>query len=312
MSISEHVEEFAGLPVQEFVSGETETVSASTAYRVTLDYDAEESGVTFYSLLNDFLETEGADQVVALIIGAWNQSDSQLDSSDIVAELAAARDQLPALKALFLGDITYDECEISWIQQSDVSPVLSAFPALEQLRIRGADGLRIGSVRHEGLKSLAIESGGLPGSVVRPVAAADFPNLEHLELWLGSPGYGGDATTEDLTPILSGGAFPRLKSLGLRNCEWANDLATALADAPVLRRIETLDLSLGNLGDEGAVALINGGNLSALKRLDIHHHYVSDEILDGLRASGVELNADDRRTPDEYSGERHYYISVSE
>ncbi len=178
--------------------------------------------------------------------------------------------------------------------------------------MRGAEGLAIGSIRHEGLKTLVIESGGLPAEVVRSVCAAEFPNLEHLELWLGSEGYGGDATTEDLAPILSGSAFPRLKYLGLRDCEWADALASALADAPVLRRIETLDLSLGNLGDEGAVALLSGGNLSGLKRLDIHHHYVSDEVIDGLRGTGVDLNADDRQEADEYNGQTHRYIAVSE
>jgi hypothetical protein len=174
--------------------------------------------------------------------------------------------------------------------------------------VRGAEGLAVGPVRHEGLRTLVIESGGLPAAVVRSVCAAEFPNLEHLELWLGSEGYGGDATPEDLAPILAGTAFPRLKYLGLRDCEWADALATALADAPVLRRVETLDLSLGNLGDEGAVALLSGGNLSGLKRLDIHHHYVSDEVLDGLKATGVDLNADDQRDP----SDDDRYIAVSE
>ena len=312
MTISEHAEEFAGQPVRDFESGESLIDPAGTAYRLILDYDAAERGVSFESLWNEFLRDPASGQVVALVIGSWNQLDSDITSESIIAGLADASDRLPNLKALFIGDITYDECEISWIRQADVTPILKAFPALEHLRVRGAEGLAIGTIRHEGLKTLVIESGGLPAEVVRSVCAAEFPNLEHLELWLGSEGYGGNATTEDLAPILSGSAFPRLKYLGLRDCEWADTLATALADAPVLRRIETLDLSLGNLGDEGAVALLSGGNLSGLKRLDIHHHYVSDEVIDGLRGTGVDLNADDRREADEYNGQTDRYIAVSE
>jgi hypothetical protein len=312
MAISEHDEEFAGLPVRDFVPGEPLDDPAGTAHRLALGYEDADRGMTFEGLWNEFLGDPASGRTVALVIGSWDPHDSSTSAGEVVAALADASDRLPGLKALFVGDITSDECEISWIQQADVTPLLAAFPALEHLRVRGAEGLAIGPVRHEGLRTLVIESGGLPAGVVRAVGAAEFPNLEHLELWLGSPGYGGDATPEDLAPILSGSAFPRLKTLGLRDCEWADGLAVALADAPVLRRIEALDLSLGNLGDEGAVALLSGGNLSGLKRLDIHHHYVSDEVLDGLRATGVDLNADDRQEPDEYGGETYRYIAVSE
>ncbi len=310
MSIWEHVGEFAGLPVRDFVPGEGLTDPAGTAYRLSVDHanaDGESMFEHFWGLSPD---DPACGQIVALVIGDWHQIDNETGAADVIAALAAARDRLPALRALFIGDITSDEFEISWIRQADVTPILTAYPALENLRIRGGEGLALGPVRHDGLRALVIESGGLPASVVRSVCAAEFPNLEHLELWLGSEDYGGDATPQDLAPILSGAVFPRLKYLGLRDCEWADALAAALADAPVLRRIETLDLSLGTLGDEGAVALLSGGNLSGLKRLDIHHHYVSDEVLDGLKGTGVELNAEDPQDPSENDGYR--YIAVSE
>ena len=46
----------------------------------------------------------------------------------------ALADRLPALEALFLGDITFEQQEISWIQQSDISPLFLAFPRLRVLR----------------------------------------------------------------------------------------------------------------------------------------------------------------------------------
>jgi hypothetical protein len=333
--ISEHVEEFAGLPVRDFVIGEGLTDPAGTAYRLLLEFDDFYRGTTFAALLNNFLADPASGQVVALVIGNWGQIDAHprrdywneglnwggeygdTSAEAVITAVTAVRDRLPSLKALFIGDITYDEdeiswdeCKISWIRQANVTPVLTAFPNLEHLRVRGGDGLAVKPLRHEGLKALVIESGGLPAAVVRSVCAAELPNLEHLELWLGSAGYGGDATLEDLAPVLSGTAFPRLKYLGLRDCEWADALAAALADAPVLRRVETLDLSLGNLSDAGAVALLSRRNLSGLKRFDIHHHYVSDGVLDGLKATGVELNAEDRQQPSAYGGVR--CIAVSE
>jgi hypothetical protein len=145
--------------------------------------------------------------------------------------------------------------------------------------------------------------------VVREVCAADLPALEHLELWLGSENYGGDATLEDLAPILSGRLFPRLTYLGLRDCEWADDLAVALVDAPILARIKALDLSLGNIGDRGALALATAQVAAGLESVDIHHHYVSDEAVAKLMARGPRINANDRK---ELRDEEDRYIAVSE
>ena len=111
----------------------------------------------------------------------------------VVQGLIAARDRVPNLRALFLGDIIYEECEISWINQTDMSPLLRAYPALEHFRVRGGTGLHFSALRHDRLTSLIVETGGLGGDVVarcgdrRPAAA-----WMHLELWLGSTNYGGD------------------------------------------------------------------------------------------------------------------------
>ena len=84
----------------------------------------------------------------------------------------------------------------------------------------------------------------------------------------------------------------------MRDCEWADDLAVALVDAPILARIKVLDLSLGNLGDRGALALAAAPVAAGLESIDIHHHYVSDEAVAKLNALGPRINAEDREEPD--------------
>src|SRR5262249_12656041 len=159
------------------------------------------------------------------------------DSAPIVEALVAGRAKLPNLRALFLGDIIGEECEVSWIHQSDVGPLLKAHPALEEFRVRGSDNLTFGKLKHKALKHPAIETGGMPVALVREICAATLPELEHLELWLGTPRYGGDATPRHLRPILSGQKFPKLRYLGLRDSEIADQVAAAVARAPVLERI---------------------------------------------------------------------------
>jgi hypothetical protein len=301
MTIGEHEEKFAGLPVRDYAPGDGVNDAAGTAYRLSLDYDQTEEGRTTAALLSRFLEDPASRQVKALVFGPWDGIyDGGEGVEGVIGPLVEAAEKLPELRAIFLGDITYEECEISWINQSNVTPILEAYPDLQHFRVRGGNGLGLGPIEHSGLRSLIVEAGGLPASVVQSIASSTFPNLETLELWLGTSDYGAEATVDDLARILSGEGMPMLKRLGLRNAEIADQVAAALADAPLLRQIEELDLSLGTLSDDGAMALLKGGSLSGLRRLDIHHHFVSAEVIDGLKATGVELNDDERQSEEDY------------
>jgi predicted DNA-binding WGR domain protein len=280
------------------------------AYRLRIDYDDFEAKKGVTDILATFLTDPAAVAADALVIGCWSFEGD--DSAAIVEALVAARDQLPNLKALFLGDITYEEQEISWIHQSDMSPLFEAYPKLEHFRVRGAEGLTLGRLRHANLKSLVVETGGLPSVIAREVAAAELPKLEHLELWLGEEGYGGTTTVEDLAPILSGKQFPKLRYLGLRDSAKADEFAAAVTKAPVLKKVKVLDLSLGNLSDPGAEALAAGPLVAKLEKLDIHHHYVSPAVVKKLKALGPEVDASEVQKPDQWNDEVHRFIAVSE
>ena len=136
--------------------------------------------------------------------------------------------------------------------------------------------------------------------------------MEHLELWLGSDNYGKTVTVSSLEPILRGDRFPALRYLGLRDCEEANEIALAVAQSPVLSRIKVLDLSLGDLGDDGARALLASPGVAGLEKLDIHHNYVSPELIAAIEAIGIAVDTSDRKDPERYGDEEYRYIAVSE
>lgn len=246
--------------------------------------------------------------VQALVIGNWGDP---AESAPPIAEIAALAERMPDLRALFLADMTPDECEISWIQHGDITPLFAAFPALEVLRVRGSKGLTLAPVTHTALRELTFETGGLPGEVARAVAASDFPALEHLELWFGEEEYGCDATLPDIAPVLAGERLPALRHLGLRNCEFADLLAAALAEAPIVPRLTSLDLSLGLLSDEGVEALLDGRPLTHLTSLDLHWHVISDDGLERLGSAlpAVRIDTSESQT-EEAEDER--YVAVGE
>jgi hypothetical protein len=272
MTISSNLETFAGRPVVEFTPDGAAGVPdpAAVAWRLRLESYGDDDR-SFGELFDQFLGSVASDRVEALVVGTWATEMYDASAAVVVGRLGADAARLPRLRSLFLGDITSEEFEVSWIKQTDVTPLLEAFPALERLRVRGGDDLVLRPARHDHLVELAFEAGGLPAGVVRAVGGCDLPRLEHLELWLGTPEYGGDTGVDDLTEILAGARFPRLRQLGLRNAEIADQVAAALATAPVVARLEVLDLSMGVLTDQGATALLTGQPLTHLRRLDLHH-----------------------------------------
>ncbi|TDC72635.1 STM4015 family protein [Streptomyces hainanensis] len=300
MSIGNHLEEFHGLPAFDFpdsVRGPEDAAQLpapeSVAWRVMVEcYASEEEWEEAFAR---FLAAVDTTRVRALIVGAWNDL-WDIGPSDVLAALVAARDRLPALRGLFFGDIVREESDIAYIPQGTVTPLLNTFPELEEFAVRGGSDLEFPAVRHARLRRLTIETGGMPATVVRGVAASDLPALEHLDLWLGTSEYGGDTEMADLAPILAGTRLPALRHLALRNSEIQDEICAGLASAPVVARLDVLDVSMGVLTDDGATALLTGQPLTHLQVLDMHHNYLSEAMCGRLRESlepaGVRLDLD--------------------
>ncbi|WP_328353727.1 STM4015 family protein [Streptomyces sp. NBC_00445] len=317
MGITDPLTALHGLPAFTFPhSDETVTLPEpdAVAWRITSYWDPPAYGL---SRIEDLWETSfirfcaavDTTRVHALIIGAWGDADDT-DPSEAIGLLLAVRDRFPALRAIFVGDITTEDCQIQSISQTDVTPLLAGFPALEELGVRAGEGsgyasaedtalhfrLEFPALRHDGLRRLTVQSAGLRGAMVRGLGASELPALEHLELWLGMECYGGDSKIADLEAILSGTRLPRLRHLALRNSEIQDDVAAALASAPVVPQLKVIDLSLGELSDDGGAALLGGQPLTHLSKLDLHHNFLSEptrqRIRETLEPAGVEVNLD--------------------
>ncbi|MFG1877824.1 STM4015 family protein [Sphaerisporangium sp. NPDC049003] len=302
---------YAGLPVTpapEDDDGGALPGAGEAAWRLGIDddYDSDE---TFERQFARFMDAVDSTEVTAIVIGSW---DSPWDvRADLpIGLLADNADRFPALRSIFLGAITSDECEISWIKQGDVTPLLRAFPRLERLEVRGGDGLKLSPVRHDALRILRFESGGLPARVVRAVGDSELPALECLEMWLGIDEYGGDTTVADLAPILSGERLPSLRHLGLQDTEIQDQLAEAVASAPVVARLSSLSLAMGVLTDAGAEALLSGQPLTHLRRLDLHHHFLGDDMVQRVAKAlpGVDVDLSEQKEPEE----EWRYVAVAE
>ncbi|WP_159887346.1 STM4015 family protein [Paenibacillus puerhi] len=276
--------------------------------KLSIDYDQYEEGKKMSALLEELAEGPDSGELTSLIIGDWGGA-YENDSSESVETLIRLKDRFPRLRKLFIGDMSFEECEVSWIMQSNLGPLLTAFPDLVSLTVKGSTGLTLEPAAHEKLEELVIICGGLGRDVLASIANGQFPQLRKLELYLGVEDYGFDGGLDDVLPLIEPGRFPHLTYLGLKDSEIQDEIAVALADAPILDQLHTLDLSMGTLTDKGAEALLQSERVRKLSYLDMGYHYMSDAMLERWAASGIQVNVEEQQDAED---DDYRYPSLTE
>lgn len=266
--------------------------------KLTVSFDDYENGIRMENLIRELAANPEAGTLESLVIGDWGQAyeSSPDEFMNVLIELAPS---FPSLKKLFIGDMGFEECEVSWIIQTNLTPLLKAFPELKSFTVKGSSGLSLEPLQHAKLEELVIICGGLPQEVLASIANAQLPELRKLELYLGVDDYGFDGSLEDVLPLLEQGRFPKLVYLGLKDSEIQDDIAKAVAQAPIVDQLEVLDLSQGTLSDEGAEALLASDKIKKLKHLDLSYHYMTDEMLIRWKRSGLSVDVSDQQQSDE-------------
>ena len=223
------------------------------------------------------------------------------------------KDKFAQIEGLFWGDIDQEEQEVSWIEQTDLSPLLDAMPKLKDLKIKGTNNLRLGQTSRPELRSLEIISGGLPSEVVEDIIASDFPNLEKLILYVGVEDYGFEGDLEIFRPLFSKERFPKLTYLGLVNSEEQDNIVEMFLQSDILPQLETMDISAGTLKDEGAQLLLdNLDKISHLKFIDMSYNYLSKDMKKKLQALPMKIDVSDTQDADEDDDEVYYYPMITE
>ena len=118
MSIYDHMKKFAGLPVKEWGGGvdwgalTDEEAGADegeepkpkfpplrspdkTLFRIGVDYEESENGVTWEDKFRHFLNQKNADRVVGIVVGTWSPDDSGVSSDGVVKLIAKSASKLP-------------------------------------------------------------------------------------------------------------------------------------------------------------------------------------------------------------------------
>lgn len=269
------------------------------AKKYGLTYEEYDDGSkTDIDILDKMLHDPKLPEIKQLVIGCWSFESG--DCSELVKGMVEHKEKFAHIEGLFWGDIDYEESEISWIEQTDLGPLLDGMPQLKDLKIKGTNGLGIGRTSRPNLRSLEIISGGLPASVIEDVIQSDFPNLEKLILYVGIDEYGFDGTIDQFTPLFSKEKFPKLTYLGIVNAEEQDQIVQMFLDSDMLPQLEIMDISCGVLTDKGGQLLLDHvEKIKRLKLIDMRYNYLSEEMRAKLRKLPVKVDVNEAEEYDD-------------
>jgi len=275
-----------------------------------LTWEETDEGKTQEDLLNKMLKDKKLPEIKSLVIGAWDFESG--DCCDLVKGIIENKEKFAHIEELFWGDIDYEEQEVSWIEQCDLSEMLDCFPNLKTLKIKGTNSLRLGKKARPMLTSLEIISGGMPSDVIEDIIGSDLPNLEKLILYLGDENYGWEGDINVVKPLFSKNKFPKLTYLGIVNAYEENEVVGFYLESDILPQLETMDISCGVLTDKGGQLLLdNVDKIKHLKFIDMRYNYMSEEMQKNLKKLPVKVDVD----PDDAdAGEdpEDYYPMITE
>lgn len=202
---------------------------------------------------------------------------------------------LQNIKALYIGEckeIHPLERRTSKFTVGISSNLLNAFPNLEILHLYGELGINRfdrTKLEHHQLKTLIIDGVSIDEAIAS-ICSIDLPELEYLEIWLNDL---KDISyiTRSIAPILAGKSAPKLKYLGLCNCEFGDDLIRSIIESPIIHQLAVLDFKMGTLSDRGVRSIIDYEKLGNLKFLNIDRNCISDLAISELRQLPIQIES---------------------
>ena len=272
--------------------------------RYSYEYEEyEEQGKNADTLIEDILKDEDFPKLKELIIGNWGDAGCGDGCQAVIDGIIANKERFSHIESLFIGDMEYDECEVSWIVQGEYSKIWEAMPQLKELAIKGSTDLELGDICHENLEELCIICGGLYSNVIEAIQKAKLPHLKRLQFYIGVEEYGFDGDEDTIKTFLEQADFPELDYLGIVDSEMQDEITELVLNSKFIGQISTLDLSMGTLTDKGGAMLLEKiPQYPNIKMLDLHYNYLSDEMIEKLEALPIEVDVSENEEADDDDG----------
>jgi uncharacterized protein (TIGR02996 family) len=168
------------------------------------------------------------------------------------------------------------------VSNGNLAELWPALPRLRRLALSG-HALALGRLELAELERLELVDSQMPAASGRALLQAPFPVLEQLRLDFGSGYTTGDASIDDIFALLARRDLPALHQLALVRTRYIRELVIELAQSPLARQLEQLDLSHNQMTDDNAIELARRrASFPRLANLDVSGNRLTRRGLDAL------------------------------
>jgi uncharacterized protein (TIGR02996 family) len=240
-------------------------------------------------------------------------AEGEFEFQQAVNELAKLIPALPCLRRLEIGRFEYMDSELSWSHMGSLHKLWPVAKHLEYLKLR-AGSMDLGKIDLPECREFRVETGGLSRASAKAIASAHWPKLETLSVWYGSDNYGCDATVKDVQPILDAKGLGKLKHLGLKNCEFGDEIFALLPKSKILRQLDTLDLSMSHITTEVLKrdVMPHKAAFSHLSHLDLSRCRLDKEGEKLAKTLCKKVDVASQDKPSDWEGDDYRYCAVGE
>ena len=159
---------------------ENEGVMVTISKTYSHDYEQySDENKSAQAIVEEILADPDLPGLKEIVVGNWGGAWEE-DCQELIDGIVENAERFSHIERLYIGDMGFEECEVSWIMQGNYSALWKALPHLKELTIKGSMELELGNVEHEELESLTIICGGLPVYVIESIQKARLPKLKKL------------------------------------------------------------------------------------------------------------------------------------
>ncbi len=239
-------------------------------------------------VLTDLLQLESARFLTRLVVEPTTDAMDWLSFTKVLASHTPA-----TLRELHLGP----RDDWSALRDTDLgylSLIASRVPRLRELRVYGRPRA-LGTLELPELRAASIQlEAGIEdyeaSTVMRELAAANWPRIERLQIW-------GGGSVDAMTAVLRRDDWVVLGELGIHNCAFADPMCGAIVRSPLAPQLFRLTLAKGTLTDAGVATLLShAAQLPSLATIDVSETFVTEAGVRELRRLAPEVVARDLRT----------------
>jgi uncharacterized protein (TIGR02996 family) len=137
------------------------------------------------------------------------------------------------------------------------------------------------------------------GNAYPLTALANNASLQRLTTLRLHPGRDATIDLAEMDAVLRSPRLPSLTHLQVHMTTFGDEGCRSIIDSGALRRLKVLDIGYGNMTDEGARLLAACPALKHLEVLDVSRNALTARGIAALRATGIQVVADNQHAPDE-------------